>query len=380
MKPSAVRRGRRGERGSVLAVSAVGMMAFLLATGLAVDISHLYLVRTELQNAADAAALAGASALNGHDTGIEEAGSLATQSLNKYEFNKKTISTAGIKVEYARNLEGDYVGATAAKDDAANIRFIRVTLPPSAVGTTFTSMVLGAAVDLSAKATAGKSVPINAPCDYLPITAVDAEEGEPERFTQGKTYTIRLPPGDALEPGNYQELANDGPGGRDLRDDLGDGVDDCKAAGDYVKTKPGISAGTVRQGINTRFGDYAAGLDPAQFPPDTNIKENINYDDYLLSRKSPTTDNYAPPTRYAGEEGRRVVIIPLVRKSEFDNGRDEVKIERFGLFFLQTKVGPGNGGEFTVEFIKYETVIPRGGYVPGAGPGSPEMSIPVIYK
>ena len=379
MKSSSVKRERRGERGSVLAVSAVGMMAFLLATGLAVDVSHLYLVRTELQNAADAAALAGASALNSDASGIEEAGNLATESLNKYEFNKKTISTAGITVEYSRNLEGAYVGETAAKNDAANIRFVRVTLPPSAVGTTFSSMVLGSAVDLSAKATAGMSVPINAPCDYLPIAAIDAEEGQPDRFTRGKTYTIRLPPGDAIEPGNYQELSNDGPGGSDLREDLGDGVDNCKAAGSYVKTKPGISAGTVRQGLNTRFGDYAAGLDPANFPSDTNIRENINYDDYLLSRTSPGDTNFTPSTRYA-EEDRRVVIIPLVRASEFNNGRDEVQIERFGLFFLQTRVGPGNGGEFTVEFIKHTTVVPRGGYAPGAGPGSPEMSIPVIYK
>ena len=57
-----------------------------------------------------------------------------------------------------------------------------------------------------------------------------------------------------------------------------------------------------------------------------------------------------------------------------------MKIERFGLFFLQTKVGPGSGGEFTVEFIKFKTVVGRGGYVPGAGPVSPELSIPVLYK
>ena len=381
MKSSSVKRERKSERGSVLAVSAVGMMAFLLATGLAVDISHLYLVRTELQNAADAAALAGASALNGHPAGIEKAGGLATESLNKYEFNKKSISPDGITVEYSRNLETGYVGETAAKGDAANIRFVRVTLPQSAVDMTFSSMVLGKAVDLSAKATAGKSVSINAPCDYLPIAAIDAEEGEPNRFTRGKDYTIRRPPGDAIEPGNYQILSIDGPGGADDRKGLGDGVDNCLPAGSLVKTKPGITAGDVRQGINTRFGEYAAGLDPSEYPPDTNVKEGINHQAYLDSRLGRNLDNFQPPPRgLTGEEDRRVVIIPLVKASEFEGGRDLVKIERFGLFFLQTKVGGGNGGEFKVEFIKFDTVVPRGGYVPGAGPGSREMSIPVIYK
>jgi hypothetical protein len=43
-------------------------------------------------------------------------------------------------------------------------------------------------------------------------------------------------------------------------------------------------------------------------------------------------------------------------------------------------VGSGNGGEVTVEFIKFETVLGRGGFKPGAGPVSTELSIPVIYK
>ena len=49
---------RRTERGSILAVSAIGLLAIVLAVGLSVDISHFYLVGNELQNAADAAALA----------------------------------------------------------------------------------------------------------------------------------------------------------------------------------------------------------------------------------------------------------------------------------------------------------------------------------
>jgi hypothetical protein len=136
----------------------------------------------------------------------------------------------------------------------------------------------------------------------------------------------------------------------------------------------------VRQGLNTRFGDYGGGLSPTDYPPDLNVKEGINYDDYLLSRTSPGSGNFLPPPRYAGKEDRRVVVIPLVKASEFNNGRDEVRIERFGLFFLRTKVAGGNGGDIQVEFIKYNTVVGRGGYVPGAGPGSPEMTIPVLYK
>jgi Flp pilus assembly protein TadG len=51
---------RRGERGSALALSAIAMLSILLAAGLGVDISRFYTAKTELQNAADAAALAAA--------------------------------------------------------------------------------------------------------------------------------------------------------------------------------------------------------------------------------------------------------------------------------------------------------------------------------
>jgi len=75
---------RDGERGSVLATATLGMLSLLLAVGLGVDISRLYLAKTELQNAADSASLAGASALNGSSSGITMAVDRAVQTMNNY--------------------------------------------------------------------------------------------------------------------------------------------------------------------------------------------------------------------------------------------------------------------------------------------------------
>ncbi len=47
------------QRGVTVVLVAVLMVVFLGLAALAVDISHLYVVRNELQNAADAGALAG---------------------------------------------------------------------------------------------------------------------------------------------------------------------------------------------------------------------------------------------------------------------------------------------------------------------------------
>src|SRR6201988_2546020 len=93
----------KGERGSVLAMSAISMLALLLSAGLAVDISHFYTAKAELQNAADAAALAAASQLNSTSGGIKLAVVEATKSLNKYDI-KNNVSISPSEVTFSKNL------------------------------------------------------------------------------------------------------------------------------------------------------------------------------------------------------------------------------------------------------------------------------------
>ena len=74
------------------------------------------------------------------------------------------------------------------------------------------------------------------------------------------------------------------------------------------------------------------------------------------------------------------MLVPIVKKSEFENGRDTVTFDRFALFFLQTKVGNGNGGDFQAEYVGTRTAYGAGAYAPGGGPVTPEVAMPVIYK
>lgn len=53
----------QGAEGSILVLSAIGLVVFLGFASLAIDMGHLYVVRNELQNTADGAALAGVSEL-----------------------------------------------------------------------------------------------------------------------------------------------------------------------------------------------------------------------------------------------------------------------------------------------------------------------------
>ena len=369
------RRDRKTERGSIMVMSAVGMLSLLLAVGLGVDISHLYLAKNELQNAADASALAGASGLNYTSTGITEATNRAVTAMNNYEFNKTGVVFARTDVRFARNLS-DFDGGLDMSEAAATavgstIRFVRVQTPQSPVRMSFVGFVIGATRNLSATAIAGLSVPLNVFSGYIPVSVIDDDVSV---ITPGNTYTIRAAPGNSVSPGNYQILAIDGPGASDDRIGLASSVRNPVGPGGYVDTKPGVSSGAVRQGINTRFDDYASQLDPVTYPPDTNIQEGITYAQYLAGSpsQSPSHDGVA---------GRRVVLIPIIKKSQFDNGRDSVQIDRFGAFFLQTKVQGGNGGNVQAEYIGEGVVVGNGGYDPNGTPnGGPPITKPVLYR
>lgn len=360
------------ERGSILATSALGMLSILLAVGLGVDISRFYLTKTELQNAADASALAAVSALNSSGPGITEATNRAVLSMNNYNFNKTGVSFPRNNVLFAVNLDGPYMSEASAQGAPKDIRFVQVTTPQLAVGVSFAASVLGNSRNLSATATAGFSVPINVFCNWIPLSVIDYDIP----MVPGQTYTIRSSPGGQVAPGNYQILAVAGNGGKDVRIGLGSGVDLCAEAGEVynVDTKPGVNSGPVRQGINTRFDDYSGGqVDPLNQPPDTNVKENINYSQYRSGSPAQTPS-------HTGIPGRRVVIIPIVKVTEYDQGRNTVKFDRFGQFFLQTKVGNGNGGDIVAEYINDIVVAGKGGYNPNGGAGNNLLAVPVLYK
>jgi Flp pilus assembly protein TadG len=370
------RRSRRSERGSVLAMATLGMLCFLLAAGLGVDISRLYTAKTELQNAADAAALAAASGLNGHASGITEATDRAVAAMNSYNFNKTTVSFSRTNVRFAKNFSDFDTGLDMSEASAAaspkDVRFVKVITPTEPVGMSFASPLLGNNRNLTAEATAGMSVPLNKFTGYLPAFVVDSDDGK--TIVPGDLYTFRGAPQNSVAPGNYQLLAIDGSGGSDDRIGLASGVKNVVGAGGYVDTKPGVTAGAVRQGINTRFDDYASQLDPDAYPPDTNIAEDITYAQYLdgTVKKSPG---------HPGVEGRRVVLIPIVKINQLDGGRTEVQIDRFGAFFLRSKVSGGNGGDIQAEYIGEGVVVGNGTYDPNGPPNQgPPITKPVLYK
>lgn len=355
------------EQGSILAISSVAMLAVLLAVGLGVDISKFYTSKAELQNAADAAALAGVSGLNGGAQGIEEAANRAVAAMNSYNFNNDDVNFARDNVEFAVNLDGPYMSEGAAAATPKNIRFVKVTTPESPVGVSFTAFILGSSKNLTATATAGFSVPLNVICPWLPAFVLDYSD---DPIMPGQTYTFRLAPGDHISPGNYQLLAPIHSGGSGDREGMANGVNWCISVGTEIETKPGVTTGAIRQGVNSRFDKYGGGLDPVTSPPDENIAENINYQQY----RDRTV--FKEPTN-TGVANRRVVFIPIATAPP-GGGRDTVTVTRFGVFFLQASVG-GNT-ELVAEYITDTAFAGNSSYDPGAGAVNDNLAVPVLYR
>src|ERR1700752_542266 len=185
------------ERGSIMVMTAIFALLLLVMVGFALDVSRIYLVRAELQNAADAAALTAARELNGGTGAIDKPFNQATNVIaNNRGLQTKTNVTI-TSVEFAVSLNGTYMNVSAAEAVAANIKFVRVTTESTSSAILFAAHVLGTSHAESRQAVAGMSVPLAGLCDFYPA-AVGLANPSPTpgpmtlKFAQGSGSTATI--------------------------------------------------------------------------------------------------------------------------------------------------------------------------------------------
>ncbi len=360
-------RDRHGERGTVLAIAALGMLAFLFAAGLAVDISHFYTVKAELQNAADAAAMAAASQLNSSSGGIRLAVAEATKTMNKFDF-KNDVTLSSANVTFATNLNGSYMSAAAAEASPQTIRFVKVEIPPKTVNVFFASLVIGNTKSLTAKATAGMSVGLTMNKFNAAILFVEADA---RPLLKNQAHTLSAKTWNVNTPDSYRIL--DGPN----VDNVLTGTIhtyNYPVSGYNIERLADVNAcQRARIGFNSRFGDYSAhpGSNTTNAPPDTITQENITYNQY----RDLQSDN--TPDRADGVLNRRILFLPIAKSSKYNTTSGSATSDRLGAFFIKRKVAANCTIE--VEYIGERQVMPVGEYRPGSTQAS-EYSIAVIYK
>jgi Flp pilus assembly protein TadG len=371
----AERKNRKGERGSVLAMSAISMLALLLATGLAVDVSHFYTAKVELQNAADAAALAAASQLNSTSGGIKSAVAEATKALNKYDF-KTNVTIASTDITFATNLNGSYMDSASAIASPTNIRFVKVAIPPKPVGVTFAAIALGPTQTIPATATAGLSIGLTMNKFYTAYTFIESPAAP---IVKGAVVTLTAKAYNDTAPTSYRVLA--GPDGALIL------TGPIHAYG-YIGSNYNIAALPALEmcryakiGTNTRFGDYSPtnvhpSVNPVDQPPDTITQENITYQQYTDMQGNGVVQNSG------GMKNRRIMTVPVASNTTYNVAGKTVVANRLAAFFIRKKMAtvPNTADcNLQVEYIGAPLAVPEGTYAPG-GTQMSELTIPVLYK
>lgn len=276
----------RRQRGAVLLLVVIAMLAILAVGALAIDGGHMMLNKTRLQNAVDAAALSGAKtlskALGDPDAYIDAAADArATLQSNADAVGnaalKEAITAAGgvaafATVEFSESVYGTFSPVPAS---ASDVRYVRVSVPRYRL-TGFFWGILNAfgngAPDKSviAFATAGPS-PSAAPCDLSPLVVCGVDQpGTYYGYEFGELEILKTAANDeSLANGNYQ-LLDFGNGAKTVGELLAGGGAFCPEVGSNVPTKPGNTVGQAISGLNTRMNLYEGSFNNTAktYPPD----------------------------------------------------------------------------------------------------------------
>lgn len=309
------------QRGAVAVMTGLLLVLVLVPMGgLVIDMGHLYIAKAELQNAADAAALAAAKDLNSKDTGIDAAiaSGIAVAGKHKYDFTTSLTMQASDFV-FANNPDGPWYTQAQAKAAPAGLTFVKADTGSKTMPTILMGIAGVASTSTNGVAVAGRYVNVVTP---IGICAVDpanrtAQYTYPSGLTELVEFGFRRGVGYNLfdlgklggAPSDpYLINPVDTPPACDANNSSTNSTAPFICNGNsavitlgsgQVNTNTGLSA-TIEKALNSRFDDFGGGskCDAAQAPPDVNVKEYptsaVNWQGSPPTRETVSVTNSTP--------------------------------------------------------------------------------------
>lgn len=371
------------QRGIILPLTAIALLAFVALAALALDMGHAYLNKARLQNMLDASALSGAKVLDetkdtvqartaAGDTFSENAGEPGNEEMA----NAIGAGNVTLTIQFSNTLDPFVSGSSPAQ-------YVRVIATGFTQQNWFAQALGFPRTPVEGSAVAGPTPTLNTACNIAPMMVCgDPAAGPPWwGYEPGVVQTMKTSStqGSNFEvgPGNFQLIRLDGSqGGADVRDAMAGDYEQCLSSGDVIETEPGDTVGPVVQGLNTRFGIYQgpfSDADRTRYRPDL-VTTPSNYpaldylyDDYTADYQA---GNFTDPD---GQPGRRILSVPIGDCSGTVNGQGQVPLmseNSFACFFLLDPVKQkGNESEVYGEFVDNCNAQGVAGPNPGAGPG-----------
>ncbi len=269
------------QSGAVIPLVTVSIITMIGMATLAIDLSRLMDLQTQLQKAADAFALAGAAELDGGADAITR----ADAAIDTLMASRNSDIWGGGAVTVASRT---YHSALPATDDlamgaggatAADARYVEVAVAPVTVNTFLPATLLGAAdntLTTGATAVAGFAQVI---CKQTPIyvcSGTGSFDMTNESGMKGKEVVLIAPPGGGFSPGNFGFLdIGCGPSTTCLNQSLGKNNNGRCVDVSTITTTPGQHAAAANY-LNTRFGLYEASAnsaDKTEYSPDVNVRK-----------------------------------------------------------------------------------------------------------
>ncbi len=320
------RLGKGGERGSVVVITAIFLTALLGFSAMAVDVGFLMWQKRELQNVADAAALAGVQELpDDPDAAVEVATDYAQR------------NGAGSGRWVLESVQVLPAGCTAADRDCVTVE-VRVSYPDAPF---FMARVLGhstATVRVSAQA-AIQSPDISD--NVMPWALKDSAR---RQARYGDVVTVKYSAQGGTR-GNFGALVIPNPEcGRDqgahlYRCNIENGA--TVRVGQGYDTEPGNMTGPTRQGLQARLGGTDSRCDTFQEVFEETEEGQWRFRD---ERCNPWADN--------GQGSKRVVLIPVISDEDLQ-GRTRVTVLGFAVAFLEDfQCSSGNECDVRVRFVQ----------------------------
>jgi len=405
-------RSRSRQRGVMLVLFTIAMVAALGMVGMALDGAHGFLNKTRLQNTVDAAALSAAKTLDQTSDQV-----LATsEALSMFSQNTGGLGNAELAASYAAgdlNVTVEYSNTLHPfASGSAPPLYVRVTARNLRLPGWFIPVMGFNEKVVGASAVAGPSPTINTACNLAPMMVCGDPNAPP-----GAYYGYNIGEADVLKtstssfevgPGNFQLVRlGGGQGGAAVRENMAGDFAGCLTSGDSIPTEPGNTVGPVVQGLNTRLGLYSGPMNGSQseYPPDVVVEapdplleyecpaagddsdliclngvplqndasdpDFYSYDEYTASVAGGNYDNYPLEEGGSGVFGRRTLALPIGDCTNATNGQGDVPLLGFLCYhLLQPAQQKGNESHVYGEFIGDGCRINgRPGPAPGTGPG-----------
>lgn len=282
------------QRGAIALMFALTLVTLLCAAGLAIDLGRLYVLKSELQNGADSAALAGAKEINLSSAGITKATSKALAFAAQNAFNFGTpLTLTSADISFSSSPTGPWVSVGEALASPSGKSFIRVTSGDKTSATYLMAATGITSTVTSATAVAGRFVVDITPLGIcaqsasrldaltLPSGAMELKEFG---FRRGITYDM-LQMGPIAGPADPMLLnpvdspptacAPNHSSATFTAPFVCQGNSTVASNATAVYANTGVSVGPIEKALNSRFDQYPGGSPciPATAPPDRNIQE-----------------------------------------------------------------------------------------------------------